>query len=372
MTAPPLDETPEIETEDVQGIAETVNETADAPDVETDETAHDETTDSAPTDAEGAEASAATPAPDAAAEPAPEPVPFAVNVFGEAYQLPGAQFDRASGAIKFADERAFQRTCQLLTKGREFETRGQRTIQALQRDVENAKAAQSSEQLAAAEYLTQWQHMMDPRLTDDEVVQFVLASRPQWGQIEVRAQNAHLQRELERARQAPETQYEEPDHQTLVESAQAGAAELVADLLANEAWATPEARADIVALMQDETLLNQFVYRARQDMPNGVRRGQWIADWDHAAKLAKSFMTPYQRAHQATASAQTQAASRIQATQNAAKTNARVLATAPSTTKPAARVAAPTTPARPMTTEEVRAKIDRDMDRTWDEHRRGR
>lgn len=372
MTAPPLDETPEIETPDVQGIAETEIQSVDAPDVET-----DETIDGAPTDSEGPEASdASEPAQAAAPEPEPvvEPEPFAVTVRDQAYQLPGVKFDPQNRTLKFEDERAVHRLRQIVKAGREFESQGRHDLARMQHVIEHIKQEKSAEQEAAAEYLAQWQHMMDPRLSDEDVFAFIQQARGQWPQIELQAKTKHLERELERAREAPRNDVPEVDVESIVEEAQAGTAQFVQHTLANESWATADVQRELIGLLQDEGMLSQFVFRARQDIPEqNVRRGQWVADWDRAQALLQKLATPYQRAAQKSAASATQAAQRVKQTQTAATTNAKVLATArPAVAAAKAATTSTAAPARPMTRTEHQAHLAKVMENAWAEARRTR
>lgn len=324
MTAPELltddDENPTVDTSDAEAsFADDASAELDGAPVET-------------TDEPDAPADDAPAVETATTEPVmPEPVPFAVNVFGKAYQLPGASFQAAQRQIQFASDKDFDRARQLLTKGREYETVGRQELQAARAELHRLKNEPDEEKTQAQVYLQEFRQLMT--MSEQELYDFCSNARMNWPKIEAKADRAYAERLREQARTAATPP--EPDVDVIVEQAQDGAAQFIQKTLANEPWATPDVCAELTTLLSDRSMLGQFVYRTDRDIPEyGVRAGQWVADWDRANALLMKLTQPYQRAA-TTAQAATQ---RVQTTQAVAQTNARSLARA----KPPAPAAPPT------------------------------
>ena len=322
MTAP-TQETDAFEGMDDDSVIEaaTTELMDDTPaDVNTDDVLTDDNTDDAPD---------AAPVDAATVEEVPPAVPFAVNVWGQPYQLPGSTFDPKNRAIAFASDKDFDRARQLLTKGREFETRGRQEIQQLRSELQRRDNEPDEEKVQAQVYLQEFKALMT--MSEQELYDFCTNARMNWPKIEAKADRAYAERLREQARTANAPP--EPDREAIVEEATRGASQFIQSTLANEAWATPEVRDELTAILSNPRMLSQFVYRTDRDVPEyGVRAGQWVADWDRAGELLADLQKPYQRAATATQAA----TQRVQTTQAVAQTNARALARAKPTNTPVA------------------------------------
>lgn len=321
MTAPTQD-TDAFEGMDGDSVIEaaTTELVDDTPDAVIEDTPADESADDAP-DAASVDAAHVD-----AVEP---PTPFAVNVWGQPYQLPGSTFDAKNRAIAFASDKDFDRARQLLTKGREFETRGRQEIQQLRSELQRRDSEPDEEKVQAQVYLNEFRALMT--MSEQELYDFCTNARMNWPKIEAKADRAYAERLREQARTA--NQPPEPDREALVEEATRGASQFIQSTLGNEAWATPEVRDELTTILSNPRMLSQFVYRTDRDVPEyGVRAGQWVADWDRAGELLAELQKPYQRAATATQAA----TQRVQTTQAVAQTNARALARAKPTTPPVA------------------------------------
>jgi hypothetical protein len=297
------------------------------------------------------------------AEPAAEPaVPFSVTVYGQQHAIPGLTWDQKAQALRVADERAFHRVQNLLTKGREWETRGRQELHQTRRQLETVQQTKSETEAQASAYLAEWQKVLS--LPEQDFLAFAQAFRQNVPRLEAQAERAAAEQVLAQARQLQEPP--EPDPETIIEQAQDGSAELVAQMVRGQPWADPTVTQELARLMQSPSVLGQFVYRAQEDVPQyGVRRGQWVADWDAARQLVVQYAQPYQRAHALAERKVAEATQRATATAPVAQQNARVLAKAGAVPAPTTRApnGSRTTPDKaPATTP---ADLDRELDAMW-------
>jgi hypothetical protein len=124
----------------------------------------------------------------------------------------------------------------------------------------------------------------------------------------------------------------------VVEQAQSGAAELTQELLQDQPWATPQLSAKVSQYLSEPRTLDQWVLRATRDLPEqGLRKGQYVADWDRARALVDQYVEPYRDAH----GQRTQAARQLQTTQTVAKSNAAALSRAKPATPASSRPRSP-------------------------------
>jgi vacuolar-type H+-ATPase subunit H len=244
----------------------------------------------------------------------------------------------------------------LLTKGREFETRGRLEIQALRQELQRRESEPDEEKVQAQVYLQEFRALMT--MSEQELYDFCTNARMNWPKIEAKAERTYAERLHQQARTA--NQPPEPDREALVEEATRGVSQFIQSSLANENWATSEVRDELATILSNPRLLSQFVYRTDRDIPEyGVRAGQWVADWDRAGELLADLQKPYQRAATATQAA----TQRVQTTQAVAQTNARALARAKPTTPPVAPKKTAPPRQRPQDVVKDAMAVWRDMNR---------
>lgn len=309
-----------------------------------------------------------TPSASAATPPAPTtepPAPFTVTVHGQQHAIPGLTLDKAANAFRFADDRTFARVQNLLTKGREWETRGRQELHATRRELEATKAARTEREAQAEAYLSEWRKLME--LPDEQFLAFAQAARQEWPRVQAQAERAVAEQKLAEAQRLQ--QPPEPDPESLLEQAQEGAEQFVRRMVAAEPWADPQTQQALVQWMQSPSVLGQFVYRAPQDVPqHGIRQGQWVADWDRARELLVQYANPlvvaYQARQTAAPVAQATGATASTGTPRAAQQNARVLATAGRARGPAPAPRVPNGSTPPASTRrDARKALDDDLDR---------
>lgn len=356
-----LEEMPVEETVDIEPADDVIDAV--------DETVVGEVVEDAPAEEAAPEGDAVAAVVEPPAPETPALEPFAFNAFKQKYEVPGLAFDAKARAIVAQDDQSLGRLKQLLSHGREWEMRGRQELVSLRREVQTAKETGTAEQAAASAYLEEWQKMMD--MPEENLVQFIMQARGQWPKVQADATLAHANKVLEQAQRAHEPP--EPDVEMIVEEAGSGAAELVQEILADQPWASPELTAELTQFLQSRAVMNQWVGRATRDMPEiGARKGQYVADWNAAQALAEKFTKPYRDAHAKFGAQQSAAAQKIVQTQSVAAQNAKALAQAKPPAKAPPKALAASAPTKPMTTAEVRAKIDREMDGMWQEQRRQR
>lgn len=361
----PVDDTVDIdETDDAATLASVAQDGPD--DAPTDDAEPADAPDDAPADDAPAPVAEAAPEP-----PAPDPVePFAFNAFKQRYEVPGLAFNPKTHTITAEGPQAVQRLQQLLSHGREWEARGRQELVQTRRELQQVKETGSAETEAAKAYLSEWEKLM--AMHPDDVAAYVVHAQASWPKIQAEATLKHAQQVLEQVKTAQ--QPPEPDVDAVVEDARSGAAELVQEFLQDQPWATPAVREKVTAFLQDIGTMNRWVARATRDMPeHGIRAGQYVAVWDDARALLDQYVAPYRDAHAQFATHQTAAAKQIQQTQTVAAQNAKALAQAKPVVRTPPRVASVVADDAPkLTTQEIRAKIDRDMDRAWEDQRRRR
>lgn len=305
---------------------------------------------------------AAAPAPTSAP---PEPAaPFAVTVYGQTHTLQGVTFDKQANVLRMQDDRAFARVQNLLTKGREWETRGRQELHATRRELEATKASRTEREAQAEAYLSEWRKLME--LPDEQFLAFAQAARMEWPRVQAQAERAVAEQKLAEAQRLQ--QPAEPDPESLLEQAQEGAEQFVVRMVANEPWADPQTQQALVQWMQSPSVLGQFVYRAPQDLPQqGIRQGQWVADWDRAREMLVQYANPlvvaWQTRQQQAAPSAAPVASPV--APRVAQQNARVLATAgrASAPAPAPRVPNGSTPPASTARVDARKALNDDLDR---------
>lgn len=294
-----------------------------------------------------------------AAPEVPPTTPFAFSAFRQEYAVPGTVFNPADRTIRFEDDRALNRMKQMLSHGREWEARGRQELVGLKRENEALRHQPVEEIEKARAFMQEWTHLM--QMPPEELAAFLEAARTQWPLIEARAERAYAERLREQATMAQTPP--EPDVEVIVEEVQHGAADLVEDYLANQPWATPDVRQTLVEYLQDRATMNQYVGRARTDMPDiGLRAGQYAADWDTARALVERMAKPYRDAHAQLTAQQTAATQKLQQTTKIAAQNAATLAQA----KPKAPAPKPT-PAPAAPRRSIREEIAVNADRIWRE-----
>lgn len=346
----PVDETVDVDLNDAvaEAFAPEAEETdaPEAPDADTD----------APEQAEPVAERDAVSDPTPAPEP---PEPFTFKAFKQDYEVPGLAFDKAKNAIVVQDARGLDRLKQMLSHGREWEARGRQELVQLRKEVQTLQTQPHAELEHAKAYMDEWNRLM--QLDDQSFLEMALALKQQHPLLQAKAERAYAERLIEQQRQM--AQPPEPDVDVIVEQAQAGAAELVQQMLANQPWASPDVAAELTEYLSDPRVLDQYVARALRDLPDqGISKGQYVADWDRARELAEKLAKPYRTAHERTATVQQQAA---QTTKIAQQNAAKLAQAKPVPAKAAPSPSRPVSPTRPMSTEEIRRKIDADMDRTW-------
>lgn len=321
MATTPVDDTVDDDSPETDAISAAVDasfeEGDDAP-----EDTPDEAPESVPSPDEGPEAVAAV---------APDPVePFSFNAFKQRNEMPGLTWNPATKSIQVQDERGLERMKQLLSHGREWEARGRQELVALRKESQQLREQPHAEIEGAKVYMAEFEALM--QMEPEQAWAFLQEARANYPLIQAKAERAYAERLMDQARTANAPP--EPDVEMIVEQAQSGAAELVQELLQDQSWATPQLSAKVSAYLSDPRVLDQWVLRATRDLPDqGLRAGQYVANWDRARELVAEYTEPYRDAH----GQRTAAARQLQTTQTAAKTNAAALSRA----KPAP------TPARP-------------------------
>jgi hypothetical protein len=230
--------------------------------------------------------------------------------------------------------------------------------------LETVQQTKSETEAQASAYLAEWQKVL--ALPEQDFLAFAQAFRQNVPRLEAQAERAAAEQVLAQARQLQEPP--EPDPETIIEQAQDGSAELVSQMLRGQPWADPTVEQELARLMQSPSVLGQFVYRAPEDVPQyGVRRGQWVADWDAARQLVVQYAQPYQRAHSLAERKVAEATTRATATAPVAQQNARVLAKAGAVPAPTTRAPNGSRPATEQATAKSPAQIDADLDALWTE-----
>lgn len=366
MSAPVIPEADSVDIDEgpdesaLMAAADSIN-ASDAPVLTDDAPETDETTDSAPTDAEGAEAKAPEPA-------APAFEPFAFNAFKQRYEVPGLKFDAKARAIVADDDRALERVKQMLSHGREWEARGRQELVQLRRENELIKTQPNPEVEQSKVFNAEFRRLMEEG-ADEDAAALVMAMRREWPLTQARALQAHAEKVYQHAQAANEPPA--PDVEQVVSHASQEAAEFVRETLENEPWATPELVEQLTTWLNDRRNMNQWVARATRDLPDeGVRKGQYVALWDDARAMLDERTQPYRDAHAKFATQQTAAAEKIKTTQSIAATNAKTLALVK---KPASPNAAPRaiTPA-PTPKRGTRDDVIAEAFGTWREMKRAR
>jgi len=299
--------------------------------------------------------------PVSAPEPAPEPEPFTFKAFKQDYEVPGLKFDKATNSIRVDDPRGLDRLKQMLSHGREWEARGRQELVTLRKENETLKTQPHYEVESAKTYMGEMERAM--QMPREDALQLFAAMYDQYPLMQARAERAYAERLIEHQRMASAPP--EPDVDVIAEQAQAGAAELVQQMLQDQPWASPDVAAEITEYLQDPRTLDQYVARATRDLPElGIRAGQYVADWDRARELADRLAKPYRSAHERTATVQKQAA---QTTKIAQQNAARLAQSAP-VKKPVAAPAKTAPREKPAT----RSDLMRDVWDTWKDVQRAR
>jgi hypothetical protein len=340
----PVDDTVDDVATDTAAISAAVAESFVEGDDTPDETP-DEAPDSIPSPDEGPEALAA-----------PDPTePFAFNAFKQRNELPGLAWNPTTKSITVQDDRGLERMKQLLSHGREWEARGRQELVALRKESQQLREAPHVEIEQAKVYMQEFEAMMT--MEPEQLWQFISEARTNYPLMQAKAERAYAERLMDQARTANAPP--EPDVEMVVEQAQSGAAELVQELLQDQTWATPQLSAKVSQYLSDPRVLDQWVLRARRDLPEqGLRAGQYVANWDRARELVAEYTEPYRDAH----GQRTQAARQLQTTQTVAKSNAAAMSRA----KPAAP-ASPRPPRSPQTGQFVKPDIVGDSMKAWAE-----
>ena len=325
----------------------------------------------------GSDAEFQTPTPDDAPEEAPEsipspdegpeavaavpdvpPEPFAFNAFKQRQEVPGLLWDPKSKSITVQDERGLERMKQLLSHGREWEARGRQELVALRKESQQLREQPHAEIEQAKVYMQEFEAMM--QMEPEQLWAFISEARTNYPLMQAKAERAYAERLMDQARTA--NQPPEPDVELIAEQATSGAAELVQELLQDQTWATPQLAAKVSAYLSDPRILDQWVLRATRDLPEqGLRKGQYVADWDTARHLVAEYTEPYRDAH----GQRTAAAKDLQTTQSAAHRNAASLSRAkPPAASPSAKSSpSPSTRPRPQ-------DVVRDAMKVWSEMNR--
>lgn len=279
---------------------------------------------------------------------------FGVNVHGQNYALQGVMFDPATRTLSAADDRTFDRVRQLITNGREYETRWRQELTQAQRKAVQIREEVNQETIKSSEYNKTFEQLMTRPI--EEVAAMLGEWRTEWPRIQANAQVAYAERMMQQAQTAQ--QGEAPDVEMVIEQAQNGVAEMVEQVLADQPWATPEAKAELTALMSDVHTLDRFVARAQRDDPqNRIQAGQYVADWDTARQILQQYARPYLGAYQTSS----QAAHRATATSAVATNNTKALAAA-------AAQRAPSAAPKKSTSAAAKAKsLSKQLDDDWSE-----
>ena len=315
------------------------------------------TTDDAPDDAPESVPSPDE-GPEAVAEPVAPPEPFAFNAFKQRQEMPGLVWDPKSKSITVQDDRGLERMKQLLSHGREWEARGRQELLALRKESQQLREQPHAEIEQAKVYMQEFEAMM--QMEPEQLWQFISEARTNYPLMQAKAERAYAERLMDQARTANAPP--EPDVELIAEQAQSGAAELVQEILQDQTWATPQLSAKVSAYLSDPRIMDQWVLRARRDLPDqGLRAGQYVANWDRARELVAEYTAPYRDAH----GQRTAAARDLQTTQSAAQRNAASLSRAKSPAASApAKSSPPTAPRqRPQDVVSDAMKVWREMNR---------
>lgn len=315
------------------------------------------TTDDAPDDAPESVPSPDE-GPEAVAEPVAPPEPFAFNAFKQRQEMPGLVWDPKSKSITVQDDRGLERMKQLLSHGREWEARGRQELLALRKESQQLREQPHAEIEQAKVYMQEFEAMM--QMEPEQLWQFISEARTNYPLMQAKAERAYAERLMDQARTANAPP--EPDVELIAEQAQSGAAELVQEILQDQTWATPQLSAKVSAYLSDPRIMDQWVLRARRDLPDqGLRAGQYVANWDRARELVAEYTEPYRDAH----GQRTAAARDLQTTQSAAQRNAASLSRAKSPAASApAKSSPPTAPRqRPQDVVSDAMKVWREMNR---------
>ena len=312
--------------------------------------APDDAPESVPSPDEGPEA--------AAVEPDVPPEPFAFNAFKQRQEMPGLVWDAKAKRITVQDDRGLERMKQLLSHGREWEARGRQELIALRKESQQLREQPHAEIEQAKVYMQEFEAMM--QMEPEQLWAFISEARTNYPLMQAKAERAYAERLMEQARTANAPP--EPDVELIAEQATSGAAELVQELLQDQSWASPQLAAKVSAYLSDPRTMDQWVLRATRDLPDqGLRAGQYVANWDRARELVAEYTEPYRDAH----GQRTAAAKDLQTTQSAAHRNAASLSRAkPSAASPAAK-ASPPASSRPRPQDVVR-----DAMKVWSEMNR--
>ena len=334
----------------MQDAMQEVAAEADAPALD----AGDDTAESEAADGEGATAPPV--------ETTPSYEPFTFRAFKQEYEVPGLAFDRRTNAIVAETPQALERVKQMLAQGREWEARGRQELVQLRKENAALREQPVAELEHAKVYLQEFQRLMD--MPVEELAQWLMEARTQWPVMQAKAERAYAERLMSQAQAAAAPP--EPDVEMVVEQANAGAEGLVQELLQGQPWAHPDIAAEVTEYLQDPRVMDQWVLRAKRDMPEiGVRAGQYVADWDTARAMVDRLLNPYRRAHAQTATVQQRAA---QTTKIAQQNAARLAQSAPVKKAPAAPSTKPAAPVKPASRSELMA----DVWQTWKEVNRPR
>lgn len=298
--------------------------------------------------------------PEAVAEAVPEvpPEPFTFNAFKQRQEVPGLIWNAKDRTIKAEDDRGLERMKQLLSSGREWEMRGRQELLSLKKEAQTLREQPHAEIEQAKVYMQEFEAMM--QMEPEQLWQFISEARTNYPLMQAKAERAYAERLMEQARTANAPP--EPDVELIAEQAQSGAAELVQEILQDQTWATPQLNAKVSAYLSDPRVMDQWVLRARRDIPEqGLRAGQYVANWDKARELVAEYTEPYRDAH----GQRTAAAKDLQTTQSAAQRNAASLSRAKS---PAA--SAPAKSPAPNPNRQRPQDVVRDAMKVWGEMNR--
>ena len=310
----------------------------------------DEMPESVPSPDEGPEAVAAVP------EVPPEP--FAFNAFKQRQEVPGLVWNPQTKSITVQDDRGLERVKQLLSSGREWEMRGRQELLAIKKEAQTLREQPHAEIEQAKVYMQEFEAMM--QMEPEQLWSFISEARTNYPLMQAKAERAYAERLMEQARTANAPP--EPDVELIAEQAQSGAAELVQEILQDQTWATPQLNAKVSAYLSDPRVMDQWVLRARRDIPEqGLRAGQYVANWDKARELVAEYTEPYRDAH----GQRTAAAKDLQTTQSAAQRNAASLSRAKSPAAPASAK-----PSAPNPNRQRPQDVVRDAMKVWGEMNR--
>jgi hypothetical protein len=347
-----------------EGIAPVLDETVDEIELDADAALGGDAELQAPdTDDAPDDAPESVPSPDegpeAVADAVPDvpPEPFAFNAFKQRQEVPGLVWNPQTKSITVQDDRGLERVKQLLSSGREWEMRGRQELLSLKKEAQSLREQPHAEIEQAKVYMQEFEAMM--QMEPEQLWQFISEARTNYPLMQAKAERAYAERLMEQARTANAPP--EPDVELIAEQAQSGAAELVQEILQDQTWATPQLSAKVSAYLSDPRVMDQWVLRARRDIPEqGLRAGQYVANWDKARELVAEYTEPYRDAH----GQRTAAAKDLQTTQSAAQRNAASLSRAKPSAAPApAKPAATGTRPRPQDVVKDAMQVWREMNR---------